>query len=266
MNKTLTFILALEALSISLAAQPSSHDDAKGFPPQAAIVRGVLVPVPHEIFQTLDKFAHSNWRAVQRPELAHWKPPGAPAQDALLLGAVIAEGFIAVEAEDTAETKNLGRAVLKQARALGVERAALRRSRSIIDHAESGDWPGVRKEWNRVLPDVQRGMNELHSDQLAQLVSLGGWLRGMEALAVLISRDYSDEDAELLRQPALLDYFEKQLAGMSGDVKGDPIVVGMEEGIQKVRRLVSSGDSRISQEEVQEISRALAELLKGLNR
>lgn len=266
MNRILTFILALEALSFPLAAQPSAQKEARELPPQAAIVRGVLLPVPREIFQTLDRFAHSNWRAVQRPELAHWRPPGDQAQDALLLGAVVAEGFIAVEAEDTAETKNLGRAVLKQARALGVERAALRRSRSIIDHAESGDWPGVRKEWDRVLPDVQRGMNELRSDQLAQLVSLGGWLRGMEVLAVLVSQDYSEEDARLLRQPVLFDYFEKQLAEMNVGLRTDPIVVKMNEGIRKVRRVLGSGDAPISQKKATEISGVLAELVKSLNR
>jgi flagellar biosynthesis regulator FlaF len=266
MNRILTFILALEALSFPLAAQPSAQKEARELPPQAAIVRGVLLPVPREIFQTLDRFAHSNWRAVQRPELAHWRPPGDQAQDALLLGAVVAEGFIAVEAEDTAETKNLGRAVLKQARALGVERAALRRSRSIIDHAESGDWPGVRKEWDRVLPDVQRGMNELRSDQLAQLVSLGGWLRGMEALAVLVSQDYSEEDARLLRQPVLFDYFEKQLAGMNGGLRTNPIVVRMGAGLRKVREVLPSGDEPVSQKKATEISGVLAELVKSLNR
>ncbi len=235
-------------------------------PPQAAIIRGVLMPVPHEIFQMLDRFAHSNWRAVQRPELAHWRPPGDQAQNALLLGVVVAEGFIAVEAEDTTETKNLGRAVLKQARALGVEKAALRRSRSIMDHAESADWPAVRKEWDGVLPDVERGMNELRSDQLAQLVSLGGWLRGMEALAVLISQDYSEEDSRLLRQPVLFDYFEKQLAEMNVGLRTNPTVVRMGAGLQKVRHMLGSGDAPVSQKKAAEVSGVLGELVKSLNR
>ena len=218
MNKTLLCVLGLATLTSVRAAQPSPTAAGKPFPPQFTMVDGVLVPVPSEIFNTLDKFRHSNWRAVQRPELARWKPPGDQAPNALLLGAVIAEGFIAVEAEDAAETKSLGRAVLKLARGLGVKKAALRRSRSIVDYAEKEDWPAVRKEWDGVLPDVQQGMKQLRSEQLAQLVSLGGWVRGAEAFAVLVSQDYSKPDAELLRQPALFDHFEKQLAGMSGDV------------------------------------------------
>ena len=230
------------------------------------MVDGVLVPVPSEIFNTLDKFRHSNWRAVQRPELARWKPPGDQAENALLLGAVIAEGFIAVEAEDAAEAKSVGRAVLKLARGLGVEKAALRRSRSIVEHAEKGDWPAVRKEWDGVLPDVQQGMKQLKSEQLAQLVSLGGWVRGAEAFAALVLQNYSKQDAELLRQPALFDHFEKQLAGMSGDVATDPVVAKMRAALRKVRKVLASGGAQISPQKVKQISGTSSELLKSLNR
>jgi hypothetical protein len=259
-KKILICLPALVALQLPAGA-PSQK-----LPPQAALVRGVVVPVPREIFKALDLFAHSNWRAVQRPELAHWRPPGVPARNALLLGAVIAEGFVAVEAKDSGETNEVGRAIRKLARGLGIERAALRRSRSIIDHAESGDWTAVRREWDGVLPDVQRGMDQIRSEQLAQLVSLGGWLRGTEALSVLLTQDYSEKTARLLRQPALLDYFEKQLAGLSKEVRADPVVLRMAAGIRDVRKVLASGDGSVSRQEAKEISGLLAGLLKSLNR
>ena len=56
--------------------------------------------------------------------------------------------------------KNVGRDVLKLSRGLGIEKAALLRSRSIAEYAEKGDWAGVRKEWDGVLPDVQEGMDD----------------------------------------------------------------------------------------------------------
>jgi flagellar biosynthesis regulator FlaF len=264
MHKIPIYLLALATLTPLLVAQILPDAGVKQFPPQARAIDDVLVPVPSEIFNTLDKFAHSNWRAVQRPELAQWRPHGDQAEIALLLGAVIAEGFIAVEAEDTAETKNVGRAVLTLARGLGVEKAVLRRSRSIVEHAERGDWPAVRKEWDSVLPDVDQGMNELKSEQLAQLVSLGGWLRGTEALSVLVLQNYTAEDAALLRQPVLLDYVEKQLAGMSGDMRTKPILARMREGLQKIRLLLASEDTQISQKKVKEIAAISEDLLKGL--
>jgi flagellar biosynthesis regulator FlaF len=265
-KKILIYIPTVMTLISLLVAQTAPNTSVRQFPPESTAIKGVLVPVPREIFDTLDKFAQSNWRAVQRPELAQQRPHGDQAETALLLGVVIAEGFIAVEAEDAGEVKSVGRAVLKLARGLGVEKAALRRSRSIVDHAERGDWAGVRKEWDGVLPDVQQGMNELQSEQLAQLVSLGGWLRGTEALTVLVLQNYSSQNAELLRQPALLDHLEKRLAGMSDDVRTKPMIVRMRQGIQKIRPLVASEDFQISQEKVKEISAVSEDLLKGLSR
>ena len=263
-HKISIYVLALATLTPVLVAQTPPDTGAKQLPQQSRAIDDVLVPVPREVFNTLDKFAHSNWRAVQRTELAQWKPHGDQAEIALLLGAVIAEGFIAVEAEDAVETKDIGRAVLTLARGLGVEKMALRRSRSIVEHAERGDWPAVRKEWDKVLPDVEQRMNELKSGQLAQLVSLGGWLRGTEALSKLVLQNYTSEDAALLRQPALLDYFEKKLDGMSGNMRTKPILIRMREGLQKIRLLLTSEDGQVSQEKVKEISAVSEKLLKSL--
>jgi hypothetical protein len=238
---------------------------AAQLPSESTVLDDVLVPVPSAVFVTLDKFAHSNWRAVQRPELARWKPHGNQTEIAFLLGAVIAEGFIAVEAEDLDEVKSIGRAVLVLTRGLGVEQAALRRSRSIIEHAERGDWAAVRKEWDGLIPDVERGMKELKSEQLAQFVSLGGWLRGAQALSMLVLQNYSGENAALLRQPALLDHFQKQLAAMPSDMRNKTILVRMRAGIQRIQTLLASDDGPIRKQTVGKIANAAEELLKGLS-
>ena len=263
MLKPLIYI-SFATLAALLVAQTPPPTGAQPLPSQSTAIDDVPVPVPAEIFATLDKFAHSNWRAVQRPELARWKPYGDQTEIALLLGAVIAEGFVAVEAEDASEVKSVGRTVLVLARGLGVERAALRRSRSIIEHAERGDWPAVRKEWDGVLPDVERGMKELKSEQLAQLVSLGGWLRGTQILSALVLQNYSRENAALLRQPALLDHFEKHLGTMRGDMRTKPILVKMGEGIQGIRTLLAPDEGPIRKQMVEEIANVAEELLKSL--
>ena len=64
-------------------------------------------------------------------------------------------------------------------------------------------------------------MIEIKSAELAQLVSFGGWLRGTEALSALVLQNYSPERSDLIRQPALLDYLEKQLLAMT--VTSEPV-------------------------------------------
>jgi hypothetical protein len=138
--------------------------------------------------------------------------------------------------------------------------------RSIPTDASKNDWTDARKEWDGVLPDVKKGMVELKSDQLAQLVSLGGWLRGTEALSVLLLQDYSAEHAELLRQPVLLDYLEKQLAGMSSEIRTNPLIGRMQDGIREIRPLVVDGDVRISKNAIQKISVICEKLVNAINR
>ena len=260
-RRNTTFALAVVLGVSAVTAQTPTTSDA--LPPHVARVGDVLVPVASEIFATLDKFKDSNWRGIQRPELAGARPRGDQASVALLLGAVIAEGFIAVEAEDSAEMKNLGRSLLTLSRGLGVEQWALKRSRSIVDHAEAGDWKAVREEWDHVLPDVQEGMNELKSEQLAQLVSLGGWLRGTAALAALVTQRFSPENAELLRQPALTSALDQQAGTIGGEIGGAEAIGKMREGMQRIRELSASG-APLSVEQVKQINTTCEDLIKYL--
>jgi hypothetical protein len=235
-------------------------------PSQSKPIDDVVVPVPREVFQSLDKFANSNWARVQRRGLAKLKPYGDQTRIALLLGSLIAEGFIAVEARDEDQVKKVGSAVLKVAAALGVKRSVLRHSRAIIEDAEKGDWNGVRTEWDGVFADVENAMSELNSEQLAQLVSLAGWLRGTEALTVLILQNYSSESAELLRQPALLDYFEKRITEMDRARRSDVLVARMEESIRRIRPLVRNDNgTRLSRTTVKEIGAITKELVEDIN-
>jgi len=171
------FILVQAILVIAALAQMPSEQNSP-LPSQAKQVHGLAVPVPKEIFRSLDQFRDANWRAVKRPEVASWKSHGDQAQIATLLGVAIAEGFIAMEAEDSAEVKNVGNSVLSFARGLGIRERALRRSRSIMELADKNEWSEARQEWDGVLSDLETGMIELKSAHLAQLVSLGDGCAG----------------------------------------------------------------------------------------
>ena len=222
-------------------------------PAQAKPVEGILVPVPKEVFHSLDRFHDANWRAVQRPEIVHWRSRGDQVQIALLLGVTVAEGFVAMEAEDSTEVHDLGNSVLTLARGLGVEETALRRSRSIMDYADHHQWSRTRKEWDGVLSDLESGMIALRSEPLSQLVSLSGWVRGTEAICVLVLQNYSGERAEILRQPAILDHLQKQLAEMPREIRNRPMVGKMQKGIRRIRELVQDENEPLTAKTVQEI-------------
>jgi len=256
MTKNILPILAAVSLALpgSVSAQdPPESVDLSKFP--AANVEDVVVPVPSEIFVVLDKLGSPNWRGELRSSLG--KNTGNRAQVALLLGTVIAEGFIAVEAEDPEKVQEIGREVLELAEAINVRKAVIARSKSISEKAKSKDWLAVRREFDGALQDVRGAMQELGDDELAQLVSIGGWLRGTQVLTSIVSKNYSADGAELLFQPDLLTYFTEKLDGLKSTRLGkDPLVAQTRKTLAAIRPLIGKEDgSKISQGAVERINK-----------
>src|SRR5439155_3642171 len=110
-----TFLTCLSACSAIAAGAPlpppPGQLDLEKFPAQAKVIDRVVVPVPNEVFAVLDKLGKPRWAGLIRRDAARAKPAGELPQIAMMLGTIIAEGFIAVEAEDTGEVKDLGRAI-----------------------------------------------------------------------------------------------------------------------------------------------------------
>ena len=258
--------LALAALSSPAFAEPPARIDVKNLPAQSKMIDDVVVPVPSEVFAVLDKIERPNWIAEQHKMASVAQPIGEPPQIALMLGVVIAEGFIAVEAEDAPEVKQIGKSVLNLTKALGVEKKAQVRAKAITDAADAKDWAGVRKQLDKALEDVREAMVELNSEALSQLVSLGGWLRGTEALTGVVKKHYTKDGAELLHQPILLDYFERRLANMKPKLKLNPVVIKVQKGVLEIRPLMGLAEhGDISEKSVKEINAVTAGLIKAIN-
>src|SRR5213595_1082898 len=81
-------------------------------------VEDVVVPLPNEIFGALNKLGAVNWKEHVRTD------KGANFTErpriALLLGTVIADGFIAVQAQDAPTVKEIGQRVLALSKGIGV--------------------------------------------------------------------------------------------------------------------------------------------------
>ncbi len=264
-TKVAQAVLLFLAVMIPVAGgdEPKQHIDVGKLPQQATLVEDVIVPVPSEVFGVLDKLGTPNWHDVLRTE----KPavPGTRAETALLLGDVIAEGFVAVEAQDSEQVKKIGRTVLDLSAAMGVRKAVVARSSAIIEFADKKDWQKVREELDGALTDVKQAMEELHDDELAQLVSLGGWLRGTEALSQLVKRNYTKDSAGLLHQPALLDYFDQRLAHMSPRLRSDDVVAKIQKRLPEIRPLIGEADSDISEQSVDQIHDIVHDLVMAID-
>ena len=253
-------VAAVVMAAMPLQAQPPQKIDVSDLPAQ--MVSDVVVPVPSEVFNVLDRMASPNWHAVLRSR--EIKTPAERPEIALLMGAVIAEGFIAVEAQNAEAVQDLGIQVLRLAAALGVREHVVRRTDSIRSAADSRDWTTVKREFDGALSDVRGAMSDLNDEELAQLVSLGGWLRGTEAVTQVVRASYTTDQAELLHQPVLLDYFEQRLGNMRSRVKSNPVVSAIQKRLPELRPLIKMEDGSISKTSVDRIHSITAELVQAV--
>lgn len=254
-----------------LALSPSVAQEAASTPPAKIdtqklvnVVHDVVVPNPSEIFAVLDKLGRPNWQEVLRKSNNPIVPIGDSEQQSLLLGTVIAEGFVAVEAEHPEQVKTIGKSVLSLSKAIGVRARVEQRSNAIKEAAEKKDWRQARAELDKAQADVKEAMTSMDSVELSQLVSLGGWVRGTEALTEVVGRDYTKDGAELLHQPVLVESFEKRIAAMPAKRQRHPLVVQASKALAEIKPLMGTGSAEISKKTVGEINAIAAALTKAI--
>src|SRR5437763_4226334 len=196
-SKTVTIV----TVSMTLCAQAAEAPKRIDIKQPSRKVEDVVVPLPNEVFGALNKLGGVNWREFVRNEKGSnfTERP----RIALLLGSVIADGFIAVQAEDAPTVKDIGQRVLNLARGIGVGNSITPHAKAITEAADKRNWAGVRQELDRTQNSVQEAMKELNDEKLSHLVSLGGWLRGTEVLTSVVHKRFSVDGAELLHQPDL---------------------------------------------------------------
>ncbi len=261
-NKLLSRGLAVTLVSGFLLAtgqeEAPTQIDLTNFPGE--IVEKVVVPIPAEIFAVLDKLGEPNWGSgIEMPD------GDAAANDrsllALTFGGLVAEGFIAVQAKDADKIQKIGREVLTLSNALGLAVAVRPHSLSIIEAAGDKDWSRVRDELDSTQQTVRETMEKLRDDELSNLVSLGGWLRGTNVVTIFISDSFSEDKAELLNQPGLISHFREAVESMEGPSGKTPAMRAISVGLARLESIIGSAEI-ISEEDVsqlRDITRAMLE-------
>src|SRR6266852_1185543 len=223
----------------------------------------ITIPTPGELFAALEKPGKPNWVGQMRgPISTSYKNR---AQIALNLGSLIADGFIAVEAKDSQQVKNIGSDIIKLAKALGVSENLLSRGNSINEFAENNEWDTLQEELEATQNEVKSSMQS-HSDQdLVILVSLGGWIRGTQVVSGAIMRNYDERSAKVLRQPALVKFMQSKINEISPELRGEPLVKGVSEQLAGIEKLVSfPADKTPSVDEVRKVNKAVDKVMEEI--
>lgn len=235
--------------------------DPKKFP--GYVVDDVVVPVPSEIFSVLDKLGEPNWRQELR------KLSNASTSDrtrlSLMFGVAVAEGFVAVQAQDKKSVEDIGKEVIDLAKALGLSKSVLPHAQSILDAADKNNWPAIRKEFDLTQKTVRDTMEQMKDADLSQCVSVGGWLRGTAAVTSVVSKNFSDDRSELLNQPMLVNHFVSSISKMPSSSRKHPMLGAISKGLEEVKSIMESSSKGFSKESVNKIGSICNGLLTTIN-
>jgi hypothetical protein len=224
----------------------------------------ISIPTPGELFAAL-KPGKPNWSGQMRGPL-----PSSfrnRAQIALNLGGLIADGFIAVEAQDSQQVKNTGTDIIKMAKSLGVSENILSRGNSINEFAENNEWDALQEELEATQNEVKTSMQSHKDQDLVILVSLGGWIRGTQVVSAAVLQNYDERSAKVLRQPALVNFIHSEINDVSPEMRDDPLVKEVSDQLGRIEKLVSFPAAKAPTiEDVRKVNEAVGHVMEQIQR
>ncbi|MBX9742453.1 MAG: hypothetical protein K2W99_02790 [Chthoniobacterales bacterium] len=182
-------------------------------------------------------------------------------QTALQFGALVANGFVATVARQQALILQIGQALIKNANALAAGEKLVYRSKSLFELSEREDWQGLREELNRCQSEVEASMIQLHDGEMADLISLGGWLRGFQLAAHVTANYYTQEKAKVLVQLPVMDYFIERMNTLNPKVKQRALVVKLTANLKTIRGIAAQNPVP-TVSDVKELERLATEAMK----
>ncbi len=222
------------------------------------------VPTPGELFAALNKQCKPKWTDQARGPIGTAYKDRA--QAALNLGGLIADGYIAVEAQDAQQVKNIGRDILGLAKTLGISQEILARGASLTQFADDNNWSSLREELESTQNEVKQAMEALHDEELVTLLSIGGWIRGTQVVSSVVLKNFSPETSCILRQPALVDFLRGKLDKLPARTKDSALIKKVSEGLTDMGKTVSFplGET-LTKEDVQKLQEQAAKLMEVIS-
>jgi hypothetical protein len=231
----------LIVFTATLHAQNTSDDLSKDQDYREELgVNEFTAPSIEKLFNTLDSLKPIPINALVRPvtELN----TAERSKYALSFGVLIGDGFLDVEAQQNKDVESLGRELIRRAKVLGVEQRVSRHSRKLLDLAKQNDWERLRKELIVTQEDVEKALLELRDEPIVHLLSLGGWIRGLQIAAASVAADYSPERAKILRNLELLDYYIDRLNTLSPRLKRSELIQKITAQLETLRTIFKENE------------------------
>ncbi len=261
---------AFAALLIPLAAQEEAAP-GKGEIPKDLLddphvreelgVNEFTAPSISKMFDTLQFLMPLPIAEVERKMPA--RMPGDRADLAIELGFLIADGFLIVQAEQLDKVQALATDLTRYGKALGTGDRVNRHAASLKENAEKKIVDKVKEELASTQRDVEAELVSLRDADLANLISLGGWIRALEVSTVAVDNQFSPERARKVMREDIADYYTESVAGLQPKISERPNYLAMRDVLAGLRtEMVLEEGKEPTPEMMKEIRKQAAKLVE----
>ena len=233
---------AFAALLIPLSAQDVAADGKADIPKdllddphvrEELAVNEFTAPSISKMFDTLQFLMPLPIAEVER------KMPARMSQDradlAIELGFLIADGFLVVQAEQLEKVQELANDLTRYGKALGAGDRVNRHAASLLENAKNKNVEQIKKELTATQRDVEAELVSLRDADLANLISLGGWIRALEVSTVAVDKQFSPERARKVMREDIADYYTESVAGLQPKISERPNYLAMRDVLAGLR-------------------------------
>jgi hypothetical protein len=109
-------------------------------------------------------------------------------------------------------------------------------------------------------------MIDLRDEKMAHLISLGGWLRGLEISAGAVDAEFSPQRAKVLAQPDLADYFAAELKTLPPTIAHMALFEEIRTRVKKLQPILSKSPQALTRADAGVIRTEARELNDAIRR
>jgi hypothetical protein len=172
-----------------------------------------LPQFPSQLYSKISEATRPQWRQHYRPTVTRCLE--GRQQAAMGLGAVIADLFLAAQARDSQQIRNLLQDEETIEKTLGLIGPMATLRTEVLGAAEASDWARLGTGIEKLSAGQRRHLRSQKDEPLADLAYIGQWLRTFQTChAVVISRNLPDQQLAI-GDAALITEMTRRLNGLS---------------------------------------------------
>jgi hypothetical protein len=233
------------------------------FDARAQVTTQVYVPPSALVFHNLDSLSkvQVNWKTL--PTFNKKSSYSNKYTIALNLGSRICDAFVAIQAKDQNKFADMATTVAGLSSKLNanIEQSLNDKMFALV---KQGKWMEVRGMLDDQQNTVKEKLNRLDKDA-AVLVTIGGWLEGLNVVTKAMTKNYSPAATSVIRNPKLVEYLAGEMNGLSPAAQSNPLVKEVHSKLDEIKNLVNIEKGKpVTEENVKKLAAISSALVKSV--